>query len=285
MTNLSPLHWMAEQRQLGRSLCLILDSEGELPLRKTLMDNQATNRYCNLYSGTLVADLASTGPFIFLVDGPEDRRLNELLKEPERNWGWLASIPRSNGLEVLADHWRDRIIVGTRPHQALYRFQDNRVLARALAFFGADVVPEYLGPVNSVFYWQGVQWKTASNPKPNRYPVPNNPAWLNVPSESDQAASIRETNAHRYLLAYHLDAYLEVAERQEPEEWLRKQLMLVDAWGWESPEQLEFVLIESLRVTIEELEKRWQVQPNENPEDHFQRIYHTMQFWQGEAPL
>jgi hypothetical protein len=283
MTRTAPQQWMIERHRLGHSLCLILDSEGELNTRQLLSGSQDAGQYCSVYSETPVADLADAGPFIFLIDNPEDGRLNELLKAPERNWGWLASVAPEAGLNELVRHWRERLIVGIRPHQALYRFHDNRVLSRALGHLTVEALPEYLGPIISVCYWQGEHWQIHSNPAPAKHSVPKNPAWWNVPAEGDQSAHLREVNARRYLLAEHMEAYAQMAEQQDPGLWLSVQLALADAWGWQSPAQLEFLLVQSLKETDGTLAARWQAHPEETPTAHFQRVYQTAQFWQGDA--
>ena len=216
MTNMSPQQWMIEQHQFGHSLCLILDSEGERQTRQALLDFQDADQCCGVYSKTPVADLADAGPFMFLIDNPEDGRLNELLKAPERNWGWLASIPPEAGLQELVKHWRERLIVGARPYQALYRFHDNRVLTRALKHLAIGALPGYLGPIISACYWQGQRWEMLSNPTPGNHPVPESPAWCEVPVEDDQSAHIREVNARRYLLAEHLNATPELLNNKTP---------------------------------------------------------------------
>ncbi|MPR04660.1 DUF4123 domain-containing protein [Pseudomonas sp. MAFF 212408] len=285
MSTLSPRQWMIEQRHLGYRLCLILDSEGEHETRQALIGAQNADHYCSVYSETPVAELASAGPFVFLIDNPDDRRLNALLDAPERNWGWLASVPPEAGLNALAKHWRDRLIVGARPYQALYRFHDNRVLTRALAHLTGGAVAGYLGPIASVCYWQGEHWLTLNNCAPGNHPVPERPAWCEVPVESDQFARISQINARRYLLAEHLDAYARIAEQQDPDLWLSTQLELAEAWGWRSPEQVEFLLVQSLKATNGTLAERWQGRASETPVTHFERIYQEVQFWQGDAPL
>ena len=285
MTPMSPQQWMIEQHLLGNALCLILDSEGERHTRQMLLGSQDAAQYCSLYSATPIADLADAGPFLFLIDNPHDARLNELLQAPDRNWGWLASVAPEAGLLELAKHWRERLIVGTRPHQALYRFPDNRVLSRALKHLATGAVAGYLGPVISACYWQGQRWETFSNPAPGNHPVPENPSWWEVPVEGDQYAHIREVNTRRYLLAEHLDAYARIAEQQDPDLWLGTQLALADAWGWQTPEQLEFLLVQRLKHADGALAERWQAHPNETAAEHFQRVYQETQFWQGEGPL
>lgn len=285
MTLLAPQQWMAEQRHLGRSVCLILDSMDELTARNGLLNNRAPDFYCSVYRETPAADMADAGPFMFLIDDPEDGHLSELLKAPERNWGWLSSIAPEAGLQTLVKHWRERLIVGVRPHQALYRFHDNRVLARALKHLTTATVAGYLGPTISVCYWQGEHWETLSNPAPGNHPVPESPAWRDVPVEVDQRAYTREVNARRYLLAEHLDAYARIAAQQDPDLWLRAQLALADTWGWQTPEQLEFLLLQGLKDINGQFAQRWRVHPNENPASHYQRVYQEVRFWQEEGPL
>lgn len=285
MTITPAQQWMIEQRHLGHALCLILDAEDECQTRQALLGAQAPDRYCSVYNETPVAGLAQAGPFLFLIDDPEYGRLNELLRAPERNWGWLASIAPSTGLPALVKHWRERLIVGVRPHQALYRFHDNRVLSRALKHLSPGTIPAYLGPIISACYWQGQHWETLDNPAPGNYPVPERPAWCEVPVEGDKSAHIREVNARRYLLAEHLDAYAKIAEQQDPDLWLRTQLALADSWDWQSPDQVQFWLVQSVNEVDGKLAERWQAHPDESPADHFERVYQATQFWQGDAPL
>ncbi|MGY4664229.1 hypothetical protein ACVWZ9_005023 [Pseudomonas chlororaphis] len=49
------------------------------------------------------------------------------------------------------------------------------------------------------------------------------------------------------------------------------------------PEQLEFLLAQSLKETDGTLAARWQAHPEETPTAHFQRVYQATQFWQGDA--
>ena len=72
--------WMAEQLTLGHSLCLILDSEGERAARQALLKNHGPEQYCRVYSETPLADLADAGPFIFLINSPDNEHIKELLR-------------------------------------------------------------------------------------------------------------------------------------------------------------------------------------------------------------
>lgn len=284
MTHTQPHQWMVEQLGLGRSLCLILDSQDEREVRQALLKTSPFDHYQSVYNETTVAGLADAGPFMFLVDNPRNESINDLLKVPERNWGWLASMGKGE-LPVLVRHWRDRLMIGVRPHQAIYRFHDNRVLNRAIEYLPEQAYPEYLGPAISVCYWQGQSWAVVNNPAPDQYPVPDNPLWLHVPVPESRLMDILQANAHRYLLAEHTQAYAQLAEHHDPQRWLGTQLALAHAWGWMAPEQLEFLLIQSLKAPGYSLATHWPAVTAESPTEHFERVCQAMKFWQEEGPL
>ncbi|MDI3271175.1 DUF4123 domain-containing protein [Pseudomonas sp. MDT1-16] len=140
MVDALPRQWMTEQRRFGHELCGMLDSENEREIRQLLLNSSRFDQHLSVYGATLVADLGDAGPFVFTFDQPDDKRIGELLKKPERHWGWLASLQKGD-LPQLVKHWQERLIIGARPHQALYRFHDNRVLARALEHPPAEAYP------------------------------------------------------------------------------------------------------------------------------------------------
>ncbi|MHC8349102.1 DUF4123 domain-containing protein [Pseudomonas sp. RT4P38] len=284
MIDALPNQWMNEQRRSGHELCLVLDSQNERETRQLLLKSSGYEQYLGVYNATTIADLADAGPFLFTLDQSGDRRLDDLLDHPERNWGWLASVEKG-ALRQLVNHWHERLIVGTRPYQAIYRFHDNRVLTRALEHLPVEEYPAYLGPAISVCYWNGTAWKTAHSPSPGTYPVPDKPLWLRTPLPHPQASEIRRLNAHRYLLDEHVRAYARLAELHDPDIWLRDRLALADAWGWLEPEQLEFLLTQSLQAPAYTLAPHWQVRPDERPTEHFERVHRAMEFWQRDDPL
>ncbi|RKS12592.1 uncharacterized protein DUF4123 [Pseudomonas sp. WPR_5_2] len=284
MTDLFVRRWMADQQRAGHSLCLILDSENESDIRQSLLNASPIEQYLSVYEGTAITDLANAGPFIFTLDQPGDRRIDGLLEHPQRNWGWLASLPKGD-LPNLAKHWRERLLIGPRAHQALYRFHDNRVLARALEQLPADALPAYLGPVISVCCWDGTGWKITDNPAPGTYPVPNEPLWLRTSTCAWQAMQIRLINAHRYLLAEHVKAYADLAGQHDPDAWLRDRLTQADAWGWHAPEQVEFLLVQSLQAPAYTLEAYWQARADETPARHFERVYSLQGLGKRQTPL
>jgi hypothetical protein len=283
MMDTFPLRWMTEQRRFGHEIGLVLDSENERETRQSLLKSSQFEQYLGVYSGTHIAGLADAGPFIFTLDQSGDRRIDELLEHPQRNWGWLVSLAKGD-LRKLVNHWHERLIIGTRPHQVLYRFHDNRVLARALEHLPVEAYPAYLGPTISVCYWNSTGWKSAFSPAPGTYPVPDEPLWLRSPIPHPQASEIHRINAHRFLLAEHLKAYVALADLHDPDTWLRDRLALAQAWGWLEPEQLEFLLIQSLQAHAFTLPPHWQARPDETPSEHFERVHQVTPFWQGIAP-
>ena len=284
MTTTCPRQWMNDQLRLGHTLCLILDSEGELVARQALLNTPDPEQYCCVYSQTPISELANAGPFIFLIDNPGDARLKPLLDEPERSWGWLASIGNGD-LPALARHWRERLIIGTRPHRALYRFHDNRVLGRALAHIPEEARPEYLGPAISVCYWHGAQWNVTHNPAPGEYPLPADPAWLSVPLPADRAMEILHSTVYRYLWAKHGEDLIRLSQRQDPGTWLTEQLSHAQQWGWTDPEQVHFLITSKLTETEPPLINNWAPHEGETPQAHYERLFNEMTFWSGEGSL
>lgn len=273
------LHWLIEQHRADRLLCLVLDSQNEREMRQRWLKSSRYEQYASVYGETVVAELADTGPFLFTFDQPDDRRLDALLNRPDSHWGWLASLGQGE-LKAWVRHWQERLLVGARPHQALYRFHDNRVLARALEHLPPEALPAYLGPAISVCYWQGSQWQSTDNPAPGTCPLPDSPPWLHLPMPEEPAMEILQANAHRFLLAEHVQAYAGLAGSQDPHIWLRERLAQAQAWGWLAPERLEFLLIQSLHTQA--LAPHWQPRPDETPDEHFDRVYQLSKSWNGE---
>ena len=174
MSTSVPGQWLEEQRRLGNELCVTLDSQSALPALQRLLKGRAHDRYSNVYAQTVVAELAAASPFLILLDPADTESVRALCSAPQRDWGWLASLP-PGALPAWTAHWRERCVSGTRPHLALYRFHDNRVLTRALAWLPEDTHPAYLGPAISVCYWAGDTWATPHNPAPGTYPSRKTP--------------------------------------------------------------------------------------------------------------
>ncbi len=274
---IQPGQWITEQSRLARSMYLIFDSEGERETRQALLTVEPTPDNISVYNKTPVSDVA-TGPLILQINNALRPVLSSLLETPERNWGWLVSC-EGDQLTTLAEHWRARIIIGQRPNQALYRFQDNRVLTRALNHLTPEALPEYLGPISSVLYWNGQEWATAENPAPGIYPVPENPAWLSVPAPAQQSRAILHKNIARYLIAEHAEAISDLAEDVNVSEWLTAQLDMADEWNGKTPEQLHFLITQRLKEEKGKVIQSWLPKEGEAPQVHFERIYKEAKYW------
>lgn len=284
MTDSFVQQWMARQQTHGLAVYLILDSQNEQDTCRSLLASSALNQFKSVYRATSAEELADVGPFVFSVAPSDYRRLDPLLNRPHDHWGWLASIAQDD-LPALIGHWQERMVIGTSPHQALYRFQDNRVLTKALQRLPQDALPPYLGPASSVCYWNGSHWQSVDNPEPGTHPVPERPLWLGVPPAPEQAIEVRQANAHRYLLAEHEEAYTRLAEQHPPQAWLRQRLVQADICEWQSPTQLHLLLTQSLQAPSYELPTYWEKERDETPDDHFERVSRTVKFWHSEAPL
>lgn len=283
MSEVSVKQWMTERRRMGDGIYLVLDSQREREARQALLQGSRFEQFQSVYGGTSVADLADAGPFVFSIEPADDRRFEGLLTRPDNHWGWLASMAQGQ-LPLLVSHWQERLIVGERLHQALYRFHDNRVLARALNRLSEQDLPAYLGPAKSVCYWEGAQWRTRENPSPGTYTVPAQSSWLQTEASPEQAIETRLINAHRYLLAEHEDTYTRLADQRSPQAWLRQVVVQAHDWGWHSPEQFHFLLIHSLEAHDYTLAPYWQVQAGETPAQHFDRVHQAVKLLHSETP-
>jgi len=262
-----PGQWMDQQQQRGRRLCLIL--EGQSDARAPLLEVRDLPAYRSVYAETAVAELAAEGPLIVLLGPLNEHALLGLLQQPENNWGWLGSLP-SEDLDVVTRHWRDRLLVGPEGVQSMYRFHDNRTLARALAYLRAEHWPQFLGPLFSVCYWHEERWRTADNPAPGEHPVPNPAPWLNAPNPNAEA--ILQANILRYLLTEHSEDLVALAEFQDPRIWLAPVLEQARTWQWRRPEQLEFLVVRRLEEATRGTVVQWGPRGGEAPGEHFERV-------------
>lgn len=249
-------HWLQEQARHGRHLYLVLDSDGQLAECNALISKLGVDQYRNLYTGTPANSLASIAPWLFLLDAVEHPVLQALFNTPERHWGWLASAA-SCDVDGLTAHWQDRLVTGERPNQALYRFHDNRVLGRALAYLQPEQRADYLGIMTSVCYWHAEGWTVTDNPNPGAHPLPTDPAWCHTPTPEAIFKSIQFDNTRRYLVRENTDTLLNLTQQQDFDSWLHGQLDLAHTWGWQEPDSVHFLLTQSLQAPDYTLPKTW----------------------------
>ena len=276
--------WLHEQSRSGRDLYLMLDTDDQLDERMALAKELGADQYRNLYVGTAANSMPQAGPFLFHIGTVKHPLIQALLDTPERHWGWLASATNFD-LDALVTHWRDRLVVGERPNQAVYRFHDNRVLGRALTYLQLEQRAEYLGPIASVCYWHAEQWTVTDNPDPGEHPLPLEPAWQKTPTPEIVYANVQFDNTRRYLVREHTEALATLAEQMNVDDWLWGQVQLARLWGWQQPEQVHFLLTQSLHAPGYLPPRSWLPKPEEAPTAHFERVYQQALYWQGNVPL
>jgi hypothetical protein len=276
--------WLHEQSRAGRDLFLMLDSDGQSEARTALAADLGPEQFRHLYAGTAAESLAQTGPLLLQIDTARHPVILTLLDAPDRHWGWLASAEHV-ALEDLVSHWRERVVTGERPNLAVYRVHDNRVLGRALAHLQPEQYAALLGPISSVCYWHAEQWNVADNPDPGEHPLPAEPPWLQTPTPELIYANVLFDNARRYLVGEHTEAMAKLAEQVDMDDWLWGQIQLTRLWGWQQPEQVHFLLTQSLQLPGYVPPKSWLPKPEEDPAAHFERVYQQVLYWQQSGPL
>lgn len=266
----SPAHWLSEQQRLGRDLYLILDPLAEAELRAS---RPASGTSLNLYEGSEVSHLAAIGPRLLGVEDAEADWLRAWLTQPERNWGWLLSA-KPLDLQRLAGHWTQRSVVREQGRRVLYRFQDNRVIARHLQALEPEQRPLLLGPVASGLAWDGQRWQRFDNPAPGHYPVPGDAPWLQLPEPGAVAQAIRRHNLEQWLWQSHCAALCRLLEKRDLVSWLDEQLAQADTWGWHTNEAVKFLLAHQLQPAWAG-HAAWSPREGELPEAHLARCRRT----------
>lgn len=262
-------NWMSEQSRLNRVLILVLDSLAEPSPVTPLYSAGVMQRSVQLYRRTEFSKFAAISPWLTELHNPGNDAFRKLLDDPQRNWGWIGSMDTAD-LDSLTQHWIARMVIDEDGERSLFRFQDNRVLARCLGNMKEIEWPLLLGPISSVLYWDQNQWKSADNSRPGMYPVPNPAPWLRTPESGEQARSILRDNLKRWLLTYHVDTAATLAETRVVSEWLEEQMDLLEAWDWRTPEQREMMLSHRLSPACM-TDVAWEPLPGETSQQHFDR--------------
>ncbi|MDI2590065.1 DUF4123 domain-containing protein [Pseudomonas sp. N3-W] len=262
-------NWLGEQAQHNRVLILALDILAEPNPVTSLYSAGLMHRSVQLYRRTPYADFAAISPWLTELHNPGAEAFRQLLSDPQRNWGWIGSMDKAD-LDALTQHWQARMVIDEDGERSLFRFQDNRVIARCLNNLNQNEYPLLLGPISSVLYWDEDQWKSADNAKPGVYAAPDPAPWLRTPESGEQARSILRDNLKRWLLTYHVEAAAELAETRVVSEWLEEQIDLMDQWQWQTPEQRELMLSRRLHPQCM-ADVAWEPLPGETPDLHFAR--------------
>jgi len=151
-------NWLGEQSRLNRVLILVLDCLAEPNPVTPLYSAGVMQRSVQLYRRTEFAQFAAISPWLTELENPGSEAVTRLLDDPQRNWGWIGSMDKAD-LDSLTQHWIARMVLDEDGDRSLFRFQDNRVLARCLANMKDTEWPLLLGPISSVLYWDEDQWK------------------------------------------------------------------------------------------------------------------------------
>ncbi|MFJ2318662.1 DUF4123 domain-containing protein [Pseudomonas sp. NPDC087817] len=262
-------NWLDEQSRLNRVLILALDSLAEPNPVTPLYSAGVMQRSVQLYRRTEFAKFAAISPWLTELQNPNDEAFRKLLDDPQSNWGWIGSMDKAD-LDSLTQHWIARMVIEEDGDRSLFRFQDNRVLARCLGNLKDAEWPLLLGPISSVLYWAEDQWKSADNTRPGMYPVPNPAPWLQVPTPPERTREILRENLKRWLLVHHAEAAAQLSETRSILEWLEEQMDLLEAWQWNTPQQREFML--TLRLDPQHAKDvAWAPLSGETPDQHFAR--------------
>lgn len=263
------VNWFAEQQDAGRDLFLIVDRLAEPDPIPELFHADVMDEYINLYSGTEWDELADIGPWLIKMPAQQSIALSHLWEAPERNWGWLASASQLS-LVDLARHWRERLLIEGPSGKALYRFQDNRVIAHHLSALSVTQIPLLLGPLDSALCWAGDAWLITENAAPAHHVAAQGQPWLDVPEPPEVARNIQRKNACDWLWAEHPQATTRLASARPLMEWLDSQLETASKWGWGQSEQLEFLLTHQLDSDLAQ-SSFWTAREGETPDQHYQR--------------
>ena len=262
--------WLDEQQAQQRHLLLVIDSLAEPNPIQELFTRDLMRDYVNLYQGTEFADLADIGPWLVVLSVFEAAHIQPLLDTPERNWGWLASVDRID-LSAITHHWRERMHVEEKGQRSLYRFHDNRVIARHLAELAPAQQPLLLGPLSSALCWDGEYWQCFDNSRPGQYPAPFEAAWLTLPEPDTVVREIQRHNLTLWLWQNHSAATAQLAETRVLSDWLDEQLDKAERWRWKPLEHIQFLLRYQLDPEFAE-RPAWKPEEGESPDAHFVRL-------------
>lgn len=260
--------WLRQQLASQHELLLVIDCMAEPDPIPELFAADLMQDYRNLLLGTAFDGLADIGPWLVRLTSSDSPAIQELLHNPQRLWGWLACAEPRMDIQALARHWLDRIPIEENGQRSLYRFQDPRVLARSLAYMPPDQVPQLLGPLRSVLFWDGDHWRTHDNPTPGLHTFSQPAPWL-YPEPPAIAREIHLDNLEQWLWENQPERTAALAREQMLREWLDECLTLGANWQWESTEQL-YLLIDRRRGA-NATDSRWLPLDHESPQGHFER--------------
>ncbi len=262
--------WLSEQQAQRRQLLLVVDTLAEPAPLPGLFSTDLVHSYANLYQGTEVDEMADIGPWLIMLNELNLTQLRSLTDAPEHNWGWLASVEHAE-MAALTQHWQARMFADEQGHRSLYRFQDNRIIARHLAELDASQRPLLLGPLASALSWDGHDWQWFDNDRLGEYPEPFEKPWLSIPEPEQVQHAVTHHNLELWLWENHTHATTKLAETRVLSEWLDRQLDKAKGWRWYSEPQLHFLLRYKLDPALAD-HPAWLPADQETPEAHYSRV-------------
>ena len=268
---IQPAAWLAEQKRQQRQLLLVVDTLHSPHVIATLFKLAPIRDYIRLFQGTEFEDLLEQSPWLIRIDSSSMEAVTHLLQNPTLNWGWLASTAQLN-LNEVAQHWRERLVISENGQRWFYRFQDNQVIARHLGALSATQIPLLLGPLASALAWDGEHWQSFENPQPALQPMPCATPWLDVPESEAISEAIEVGALKKWLWGNHPRLTYRLPDPIE--DWIKQQLDVATAWGWNDAEQILF-LAEHKLDPERAGHAVWARLPAEMPEAHFARVQHA----------
>lgn len=267
-------HWLGEQQAQGRPLLLVIDSLAEPTPLPSLFSTGLVHSYANIYQGTEVDEMADAAPWLILLNELNFTQLRSLTDAPGQNWGWLASVDHAD-MAALTQHWQARIFADEQGQRSLYRFQDNRIIARHLGELDASQRPLLLGPMTSALCWDGQDWQWFDNELPGEYREPFEKPWLSIPEPEQVQRAVAHHNLELWLWQTHTQATTRLAETQVVSDWLDHQLDKAKEWHWHGEPQLHFLLRYQLDPELAN-HPAWPPTARETPEAHYSRVSSTL---------
>lgn len=267
--------WVLEQQRQQREIILVIDSMADPNPITYLFGADVMHDYARLYANSPLASFIESSPWLVRVSVQQLSTLTELLENPQRNWGWLASTTQTD-IYAHAQHWLERALIDDGAQRSLYRLQDNRVMAHHLSALDASQRSLLLGELNSALCWGEEQWSVTDNPQPRRYPQPFATPWLNIAEPQAVTDAIVRHNLKQWLWDTYPHATFELLETQPLDPWLDENLQLAKTWGWSELTQLEFLL--ALKLQPETASSpHWLPFESESSAQHFSRCRDELQ--------
>lgn len=274
MSKINIMDWLTQQQQTQQAIYLMLDPLAEPNPVATLLTNQAIISYEWLLHKTPYESLRYASPTIIQIADINNQGIKKLINHPEQNWGWFFTINPQVTMEQLITHWQARLTLIYEQQEVFYRFQDNRVIVRALKAIPNDQYFQLLGQINQVALWDENEWQIYTNEVPRDYALTTNEnlIWA-LPEPANVVQQVRLENMFDWAInTFADDVFIQAKFGGVPfKDWLKEQLALLEKWQWPKEEQALFMIEQ--RLDYEQRQSsEWQPRPEETPQQHYERV-------------